>query len=199
MNPLEVIKKYHAPDSREYQILTIHSLAVTKKALEIAQKIKKNKTHFAKFFPKEDLDKLDLQFIYEAAMLHDIGFGFPNKGKEKNKKDFSTCYVAHGYWGAEILRKEGLPKHARVAERHVGVGITKEDIEKNKWPIPKANYIPRSIEEIIISYADLFYSKNPRKLLREESKKKIEKEIKSYDKSSEKVKIFKKWEEMLEA
>ena len=61
--------------------------------------------------------------------------------------------------GAEILRREGLPKHALVAERHTGSGITMDQVLREDLPIPLADYLPQSLEEKIICYADKFYSK----------------------------------------
>lgn len=71
--------------------------------------------------------------------------------------------------GSEILNLEGYPKHALVAERHTGVGLCKEDIIKDNLPLPHQDYIPVSIEEKIISYADLFYTKDPNFLWTERS------------------------------
>ena len=65
-----------------------------------------------------------------------------------------TTVKSHGIAGAKILRMEGFPKHARVAETHIGVGIIKEDIEKNELPLPKEDFVPKTTEEKIIAYAD---------------------------------------------
>ena len=59
MDPLEIIKKYYPEKSEAYHILTVHSRSVADKALEIAR-----------MHPELNLD---LTFIEEAAMLHDIG------------------------------------------------------------------------------------------------------------------------------
>ena len=92
-------------------------------------------------------------------MLHDIGI-------VKIDAPDIDChgklpYICHGVEGAKILRREGLPEHALVAERHIGVGITAAEIIKNKLPLPEVDYIPASLEEQIITYADCFYSKDP--------------------------------------
>ena len=87
---------------------------------------------------------VDVQFMEEAAMLHDIGIyrcdapGIHCHGTEP--------YLRHGPIGGEILRAEGLPRHARVAERHTGTGLP--------------GYEPETLEEQIICYADKFYSKS---------------------------------------
>lgn len=87
---------------------------------------------------------VDVQFMDEAAMLHDIGIyrcdapSIHCHGTEP--------YLRHGPIGGEILRAEGLPRHARVAERHTGTGLP--------------GYEPETLEEQIICYADKFYSKS---------------------------------------
>lgn len=87
---------------------------------------------------------VDVQFMEEAAMLHDIGIfrcdapGIHCHGTEP--------YLRHGPIGGEILRAEGFPRHARVAERHTGTGLP--------------GYEPETLEEQIICYADKFYSKS---------------------------------------
>jgi len=68
-------------------------------------------------------------------------------------------YIEHGYLGAEILRKEGLYKHALVCERHTGVGISLKMILKKQMPLPHRDLLPVSPEEQVICYADKFYSK----------------------------------------
>jgi uncharacterized protein len=44
------------------------------------------------------------------------------------------------------LRREGFPRHARVAERHTGTGLP--------------GYEPETMEEQLVCYADKFYSKS---------------------------------------
>ncbi|MDO5571721.1 MAG: HD domain-containing protein [Bacteroidales bacterium] len=164
MTPLDIINKYYSKNSQLYTLLVNHSKSVAQKAIEIA------KNH-----PEMELD---LKFIEEAAMLHDIGIFMCNApdifctGNEP--------YIKHGVIGAEILRNEGLPKHALVAERHTGSGITKEQIISGNLPIPVRDMLPITLEEKIICLADKFYSKsNPDK------EKKIEKIRKSMSKHGE--------------
>jgi uncharacterized protein len=103
--------------------------------------------------------QVDTQFIYEAAMLHDIGIYAVHAPAmwcigEKT-------YIEHGYIGYLLLLDHNLPSHARVALTHTGVGIQKQEIIDNWLPLPvDLDYTPMSIEEKIISYADLYYSKS---------------------------------------
>lgn len=142
----DIIHKYLPPTSEKYPRYLIHVVLVTEKALKIAKNL--------------NLSPEQLQFIEEGAMLHDIGI---------SKVENDGEYIRHGILGSEILNLEGYPKHALVAERHTGVGLCKEDIIKDNLPLPHQDYIPVSIEEKIISYADLFYTKDPNFLWTERS------------------------------
>ena len=53
-----------------------------------------------------------------------------------------------------------MPDHALVCERHVGVGITRTDIQSHGLPLPDRDMLPVSLAETIVCYADKFYSKN---------------------------------------
>jgi len=174
MDPLKIIKKYYPENSKLFKVLIKHSEAVAQKALKIAKK-----------FPE-----VDKNFIYEAAMLHDIGIIFTYI--PKLNPDGKYPYIAHGYLGREILEKEGLPKkHALVCERHMGVGITKEEIIKKNLPLPPRDMIPITLEEKIIAFADKFYSKHPDEIIKEKSVEQIIKDLKKY--GEDKVKIFEEW------
>lgn len=59
MNPIDIISKYYPAGSDAYHILVTHSRSVTEKALSLAR-----------MHPEMNLD---IPFIEEAAMLHDIG------------------------------------------------------------------------------------------------------------------------------
>ena len=108
-------------------------------------------------------------------MLHDIGMFLTDSpeidchGKEP--------YIKHGILGRQILEKEGLPKHALVCERHIGVGLSLRDIVDQQLPLPHRDMLPVTLEEKIICYADCFYEKNPNRLREEKSLEKVSKSI----------------------
>lgn len=141
---LQIIDKlYGKEDSALKRILLVHSRAVAEKALKIAD------AH-----PELSIDR---QFVEEAAMLHDIGVirtdaaGIACFGTEP--------YIRHGIIGAEMLRREGLERHARVCERHTGAGLSLNEIVSQKLPLPHQDFLPETIEEQLICYADKFFSK----------------------------------------
>ncbi len=144
MDYIALIDKYYASSPKLRNVLLTHSRQVADRALQILDK-----------HPEWQVDRT---FVEEAAMLHDIGIIFCDAPK-------IYCfgphkYIEHGYLGAELLRKEGFPQHALVAERHTGTGITIEQVEREELPIPERDYCPQSLEEKLICYADKFYSKS---------------------------------------
>ena len=164
MDPIKLIQKYYKPKSEACKILVVHSEMVTQKALAFAERVK----HL----------NPDLQFIEEAAMLHDIGiFMTYSPGIYCHGE---APYIMHGPLGRALLEKEGLPRHALVAERHTGVGLSKEDIIRQNLPIPHRDMLPITIEEKIICFADVFYGKTPGKLHEEKSIEKITKKFEKY-------------------
>ena len=178
MDTIELLKKYYAPESPAFLLLVRHSRMVAAKAVSIAGRV----GHLTP----------DLQFIEEAAMLHDIGILFTNEpaiGCFGEK-----AYLCHGYLGRAILENEGLPKHALVCERHVGVGITLKDIEENNLPLPMRDMMPVSIEEQIICFADKFYSKDADFLEKEKPLETVRKGIARF--GEKKLKQFDEWGKM---
>ena len=176
MDYQEIINKYYPEDNELRHILLVHSRAVADKALAIADR-----------HPELSLDR---QFIEEAAMLHDIGIVRCNA---PGIQCFGTePYICHGRIGADMLRAEGFPRHARVCERHTGAGITRSQIIEQKLPLPEQDFLPETMEEKVICYADKFFSKSH---LDEE--KTIEQAIASLSKFGEEgVARFREWVKM---
>ncbi len=121
-------------------------------------------------------------------MLHDIGIfkcdaaGIQCFGIEP--------YICHGRIGAELLRSEGFPRHARVCERHTGAGITKAQIIAQNLPLPQQDFLPETMEEKVICYADKFFSKTH--LDREKTIEQAEKSLSKF--GDEGVLRFREWE-----
>lgn len=142
-----LIEKYCAGNPDLQQVLLQHSRQVADRALAIL-------SAHPEWVESGEVDPV---FVEEAAMLHDIGVVYCDAPRIHCKGEHS--YIEHGYLGAELLRREGLPKHAAVAERHTGTGITMEQIICEHLPMPVQDFCPRTMEEKLICYADKFYSK----------------------------------------
>ena len=170
-----IIDKYY-PDNELKHILLTHSRHVADKALQIVDR-------------HPEL-KANRQFVEEAAMLHDIGIIRCNAPAIQC---FGTeTYICHGTIGAEMLRAEGFPLHARVCERHTGAGLSLDEIIAQNLPVPHKDLKPESVEEQIVCYADKFFSKT-----RPTQEKTLEQAIRSLAKFGEQgVARFARWAEI---
>ena len=130
MDYISIINKYYPADDELRRVLLHHSRPVADRCLQIVRKHRE--------LP------VDVQFLEEAAMLHDIGIYQCNAPSIHCHG--SEPYLRHGPIGGDLLRQEGYERHARVAERHTGTGLP--------------GYEPETLEEQIVCYADKFYSKS---------------------------------------
>ena len=176
MNPVEIIDKYYQEGSELRHILLTHSRSVADKALQIADR-------------HPEL-KADRDFLYEAAMLHDIGIFLTDADGIFCNGD--KPYICHGYLGADLMRNEGYPRHALVCERHTGAGLSLEQIVEQQLPVPHREMLPVSIEEQIICFADKFYSKT--RLDREKTVEKARNSLEKY--GAEGLSRFDRWCEL---
>jgi len=102
-----------------------HILAVRELALKIADSIKV---------------PVDRTLIELGAIYHDIGRA-------------KTHGIEHAIVGAEMARQRALPEAVvAIIEKHIGAGITKE--EARQLGLPEKDYIPETLEEKIVAYAD---------------------------------------------
>jgi uncharacterized protein len=175
MNPIDLLAQYYDPQSRAFNILVKHGKRVAQKALAAARRT----PHL----------KPDLEFIYTAGMLHDIGI-FQTDSPQLDCYG-KHPYICHGILGSALLKKKGYQKLALVCERHVGVGISVADIRQHNLPLPQRDMIPLSIEEQLICYADKFFSKNGNGRPTEKSIAEIIEDLKHY--GPDKVQRFESW------
>jgi len=84
--------------------------------------------------------EVDIEAVVVGALLHDIGRS-------------RTQTVRHGLEGSSIVEEEGLDKTVvEIVLRHVGAGIDSE--EARKLGLPELDYIPHTLEERIVCFAD---------------------------------------------
>ena len=173
-----IIYKYYRDNPELLSILMKHSKAVADKALAIAD------AH-----PELCLDR---QFLLEAVMVHDIGI---IKTDAPDIECFGDePYIRHGVLGAEMMRAEGYPRHARVCERHTGAGLSLKEIEEQGLPLPHVDLLPETLEEKVICYADKFFSKT--KLDREKTLEQAERSVAKH--GGEGLRRFKEMEGLFE-
>ena len=83
---------------------------------------------------------LDKDAVIAGALLHDVG-----------RSRIQT--VRHGAEGADIVKSEGVDgKVVEIVRRHVGAGISPE--EAKRLGLPDFDYVPRTLEERIVCFAD---------------------------------------------
>lgn len=140
----EIIDKYYPADTRLRDIYLNHCGSVAQFALDIVD--------------EKSLD-LDCELVVSAAMLHDIGIFLTHA---PSIQCFGTePYICHGILGASLLRREQIGEEfARVAERHTGSGLTAAEIIAANLPLPHRDFLPETLLERLICYADKFYSKS---------------------------------------
>jgi uncharacterized protein len=173
--PETLLHKYFTePTARE--LVLEHSRLVAAKALQLARLT-------------AAVASLDLRFIEEAALLHDIGV---SQTYAPGLSCFgSHPYICHGIIGREILEAEGLPRHALACERHIGVGLTAADVTRQGLPLPVRDMTPVSAEEKLVCLADLFYTKKPARVREEKTLATIRLDLAKF--GTEKVAVFDRW------
>jgi len=102
-----------------------HCLAVSRMAVLLAEQVK---------------DPMDLELVRLGGLFHDIGRS-------------QTHDIRHALAGVEIGRTLGFSEQLLlIIERHIGAGITAS--EAVRLGLPPKDYLPKTREENIVSYAD---------------------------------------------
>jgi uncharacterized protein (TIGR00295 family) len=121
--------------------------------------------------------EIDEEATVAGALLHDIGRS-------------QTQLVSHGYVGAGILQKEGVDSIVvEIVRRHVGAGISAE--EAVSLGFPPGDYIPRTLEQKIVCFAD--------KMLDGGNARPLEEEVRRFIKKGHDVTRLRKLEEDVSA
>jgi uncharacterized protein len=100
---------------------------------------------------------VDADLVRAGCLLHDLGV---YRLYGPSGKIDGSGYVRHGVLGHAILRDEGFPEEiCRFCSCHTGVGLTRDDIVRQRLPVPAGDYVAESGEERLVMYADKFHSK----------------------------------------
>lgn len=140
---IEALHRKYAPNEEIFETTYRHCQIICDIALKLASSL--------------DLS-IDEELIKIGALLHDIGV-YKLYDRTTGKID-KEKYIRHGVEGYALLKAEGFnEKICRFASCHTGVGLTKEDIIKQKLDLPPQNFLANSEEEMLVMYADKFHSK----------------------------------------
>ena len=94
---------------------------------------------FAEACESKGLD-VDVNLVEVGALLHDIG---------RSK----THGVDHAVVGVDIAKSLNLPESVMsIIECHIGGGITADEAKELGWPVK--DYLPSTLEEKLVTYAD---------------------------------------------
>lgn len=133
---IEYLHRQHARDEARFTLVFTHCEAVWDIAHQLI-----TEHHLA----------VDAKLVRAGALLHDIGV----YDLEPNEP-----YIHHGLVGSWLLQKAGFSEQlCRFASHHTGAGLTREDIETEKLPLPIKDFVPETAEERLVAYADKFHSK----------------------------------------
>jgi uncharacterized protein len=125
--------------SREQALQLLHQSGCLRNVINHCEAVAELSVEIAEACRKKGID-VNLELVEIGALLHDIG---------RSK----THSVHHAVIGAQIAREYGLPESViSIIKRHVGGGITAKEARKLGWP--KDVYVPKTLEEKIVAYAD---------------------------------------------
>ncbi|KAA8818685.1 phosphohydrolase [Bifidobacterium rousetti] len=107
---------------------------------------------------------IDERLVTIGGLLHDIGTYrvFKHDGNDDEPLKFNgKQYIKHGLLGYEYLLENGVDESiAQFARNHTGVGLTREDVERQGLPLPPADYVPVNLEQETVMVADKYNSKS---------------------------------------
>ncbi len=125
--------------SRENAIKLLYGVGCSQNVVRHCIAVAELAVKIAKLASKKGV-KVNQKLVEIGALLHDIGRA-------------KTHTVHHAITGAELAKKYGLSESIiQIIKRHVGGGISPQEAEKLGWP--NDIYVPQTMEEKIVSYAD---------------------------------------------
>lgn len=125
--------------TREQALQFLRESGCSKNVIRHCETVTELAVEIAKACVEKGLN-VNLGLVEIGALLHDIGRA-------------KTHSVHHAVVGAQIAKTLNLPKSIiKIIKRHVGGGITEDEAKKLGWP--KDVYIPQTLEEKIVAYAD---------------------------------------------
>ncbi|MFI6821677.1 HD domain-containing protein [Micromonospora sp. NPDC050187] len=139
---IRALHKRFAPTLDAFDLVYTHCRIVC----ELAEQLLASRKH-----------DLDVELVRAGSLVHDIGVYrlYDSSGKLEQRD-----YVRHGLLGHELLRDLGFQESlCRFCSCHTGMGLSREDVVRQRLPLPVNDYLAESDEERLVMYADKFHSK----------------------------------------
>jgi uncharacterized protein len=135
VSEIEALHRELAPSATAFELVWTHCQIVWAVASQVIE--------------RRDLI-VDVELVRAGCLLHDIGVHALG----------DAAYIRHGILGEALLRERGFPYAlCRFCSHHTGVGLTREDVVRQRLPLPAADYLAETAEERLVMYADKFHSK----------------------------------------
>jgi uncharacterized protein len=157
---IRALHERHAPTQEAFEAVYTHCVIVWRVADQLltrAGRVPAREANAAAGGLAGAAAGIDRDLVRAGCLLHDVGAY--RLYDEAGRLD-SAGYIRHGVLGHELLAAAGYPEAiCRFASRHTGVGITRDDIIRQELPLPPADYVAETPEELLVMYADKFHTK----------------------------------------
>jgi len=149
---IRALHQRHAPTPEAFEAVYTHCVIVWRVAEQLLTRADRGPGRAA-----GGLADIDRDLVRAGCLLHDVGVY--RLYDDAGQLDFAG-YMRHGVLGHELLAESGYPEAiCRFASRHTGVGITRDDVIRQELPLPPADYVAETPEELLVMYADKFHTK----------------------------------------
>jgi len=153
---IRALHERHAPTPEAFDFVYRHSVIVWRVALQLLTRDDREPGGVPDG-ATDGLAGIDRDLVRAGCLLHDVGVYrlYDDAGRLDH-----AGYIRHGVLGHELLAEAGYPQEiCRFASRHTGVGITRDDVIRQELPLPPADYVAETPEEVLVMYADNFHTK----------------------------------------
>ncbi|GHJ42787.1 phosphohydrolase [Catellatospora sp. TT07R-123] len=143
---IRALHEQYAPTPAAFELVYTHCRIVSAVAEQLLDRVR-----------RAAAVDIDADLIRAGCLLHDIGVYrlYDDAGNLDHRG-----YIRHGVLGHDLLREAGLPEAlARFCSRHTGVGLSRDDVQRQGLPLPPGDYQAETAEEQLVMYADKFHSK----------------------------------------
>ena len=149
---IRALHERHAPTPAAFEAVYSHCVIVWRVAEQLLTGAGGGPGGTAGGLPDSDRD-----LVRAGCLVHDVGVY--RLYDDAGQLDYAG-YMRHGVLGYALLAEAGYAEAiCRFASRHTGVGITRDDVIRQELPLPPADYVAETPEELLVMYADKFHTK----------------------------------------